>query len=183
MARQWTANGGLAAARQLASPNQDERPSGERVSLLVVHGISLPPGSFGGEAIEKLFTNTLDPAAHPYFASLGGLRVSAHFLVRRDGELIQFVPCDRRAWHAGMSRWAGRDRCNDFSVGVELEGTDDIAYADVQYQRLAWLTGVLRGRYPVTDIVGHGDISPGRKSDPGLSFDWGRFRALAARAR
>ena len=143
--------------------------------MLVVHGISLPPGKFGGDAIERLFTNRLNPAAHPYFATVATLRVSAHFLVRRNGMLVQFVPCARRAWHAGESMWRGRERCNDFSVGVELEGTDDLRYTASQYAMLVRLVRALCARYPITDIVGHRDIAPGRKTDPGDAFDWQRL--------
>jgi AmpD protein len=171
----------LAGAVQVPSPNCDERPEHSLVTLLVVHNISLPPGEFGGDAIFGLFTNSLDPAAHPYYETLRDLNVSAHFLVRRDGELIQFVPCAKRAWHAGPSSWQGRECCNDFAVGVELEGCDDQAYADQQYLRLAELAAALRRRYPIVDVVGHSDIAPGRKTDPGPAFDWGRFRALLAR--
>ncbi len=162
----------------IASPNFDARPSGMDISLLVVHGISLPPGEYGGDGIARLFTNTLDHAAHPYYATLGGLRVSSHFLVRRDGVLVQFVSCLDRAWHAGVSNWHGRERCNDFSIGVELEGLDDLPYTDAQYQALAALTRVLRARYPITDIAGHSEIAPGRKTDPGAAFDWPRYRGL-----
>ena len=148
----------------------------------MVHSISLPPGKFGGEAIEQLFTNRLDPAAHPAFGELRDLRVSAHFLVRRDGELIQFVPVQRRAWHAGASRWRGRLRCNDFSVGVELEGAPQRAFADPQYAQLARLVCALRAALPLREIAAHSDIAPGRKSDPGGRFDWSRlFSALATR--
>jgi len=175
------ADGVLAGAVQVPSPNCDERPEHSLVTLLVVHNISLPPGEFGGDAIFGLFTNSLDPAAHPYYETLRDLNVSAHFLVRRDGELIQFVPCAKRAWHAGPSSWQGRECCNDFAVGVELEGCDDRAYADQQYLRLAELAAALRMRYPIVDVVGHSDIAPGRKTDPGPAFDWGRFRALLAR--
>jgi len=174
-------DGWLAPCRRLESPNQDERPAGEAVTLLVVHSISLPPGEYGGDAIERLFTNRLDAAAHPYFDTIAELEVSAHFLVRRGGELIQLVPCTKRAWHAGASSWWGRERCNDFSVGVELEGADDQAYSDRQYARLAELLVVLRRRYPIVDVVGHVDIAPGRKTDPGPAFDWGRFREALAR--
>ena len=174
------AAGRAGEARYIASPNCDERPAGEAVTLLVVHGISLPPGEFGGDAIVKLFTNTLDLAVHPYYQTLAGLKVSAHFLIRRGGELLQFVPCSLRAWHAGASVWRGREGCNDFSVGVELEGTDDGAYGEPQYRVLAELTRGLQSAYPITDIAGHSDIAPGRKSDPGASFDWGRYRALLA---
>jgi AmpD protein len=175
------ADGVLAGAVQVPSPNFDERPEHSLVTLLAVHNISLPPGEFGGDAIVRLFTNSLDPAAHPYYETLRDLNVSAHFLIRRDGELIQFVPCAKRAWHAGPSSWQGRERCNDFAVGVELEGADDQAYADPQYLRLAELTTALRGRYPIVDVVGHADIAPGRKTDPGPAFDWGHFRALLGR--
>ena len=171
----------LREALQVPSPNWDLRPAGETLTLLVVHNISLPPGQFGGEAIVQLFTNTLDFAAHPYYETIRGLEVSAHFLVRRGGELIQLVPCSKRAWHAGASSWWGRERCNDFSVGAELEGADDQAYSDRQYARLAELLVVLRRRYPIVDVVGHADIAPGRKTDPGNSFDWGRLRESLAR--
>ena len=130
----------------------------------------------------RLFCNTLDCAAHPYYDGLRGLRVSAHFLVRRSGELLQFVPCTRRAWHAGVSSWRGNARCNDFSVGIELEGSDEIPYADPQYAALAALAAALSRAYPVEDVVGHADIAPGRKTDPGPAFDWPRFRALTGRA-
>jgi len=169
----------LAGARQLDSPNHDARPEGSRVELLVIHNISLPPGRFGGPAVEELFMNVLDCAAHPYFEALRGIRVSAHFLIRRGGELVQFVPCDLRAWHAGVSSWRGRERCNDFSIGIELEGTDQRPYTERQYRRLECLTRMLRARYPITDIVGHSDIAPGRKTDPGPSFDWERYRKAA----
>ncbi|HYT84861.1 MAG TPA: 1,6-anhydro-N-acetylmuramyl-L-alanine amidase AmpD, partial [Burkholderiales bacterium] len=158
------ADGVLAGAVQVPSPNFDERPEHSPVTLLVVHNISLPPGEFGGDAVVRLFTNSLDPAAHPYYETLRDLNVSAHFLIRRDGELIQFVPCAKRAWHAGPSSWQGRERCNDFAVGVELEGCDDQAYADQQYLHLAELAAALRRRYPIVDIVGHADIAPGRKT-------------------
>jgi AmpD protein len=176
-------DGLLRGVRFVASPNADDRPAGSRVTLLVVHGISLPPGTFGGDEVERLFTNTLDCAAHPSYEPLRGLRVSAHFFIRRTGELIQFVPCGRRAWHAGVSSWLGRSRCNDFSIGVELEGTDQRPYAARQYQRLARLVVAVRRRYPITDVVGHSDVAPGRKTDPGPAFDWGHLRALIARSR
>ena len=174
----WNEGGVLVGVRQIPSPNHDSRPFGEPVTVLVVHGISLPSGSFGGASIEQLFTNTLDVSVHPHFEELRNLRVSTHFLVRRDGELIQFVRCDERAWHAGVSSWHARDRCNDYSIGVELEGTDDSFYTDAQYRCLGWLTCQIRRRYPLTDVIGHSDASPGRKTDPGRSFDWGRVRAL-----
>ena len=174
------AQGVAAPAAQIPSPNRDARPPGTRISLLVVHGISLPPGQFGGDGIERLFTNRLEPSAHPYYATIATLKVSAHFLIRRDGDLIQFVRCADRAWHAGASEWKGRPRCNDYSVGVELEGADEIAYAGAQYTALARLAKALRRRYPIADIVGHSDIAPGRKTDPGPAFDWARLRRLAS---
>jgi len=177
------AAGVAAGVRQVPSPNADARPPGSEVTLLVVHNISLPPGVFGGEDVLRLFTNTLDWGSHPAYAPLRALRVSAHFFVRRTGELIQFVPCASRAWHAGESAWRGRSRCNDFSIGVELEGTDSLPYAGVQYQRLARLAAALARRYPIADIVGHSDIAPARKTDPGPAFDWPRLRALLARGR
>ncbi|MDQ2962666.1 MAG: 1,6-anhydro-N-acetylmuramyl-L-alanine amidase AmpD, partial [Pseudomonadota bacterium] len=155
------------AAAQVPSRNCDERPEDVAITLLVIHNISLPPGQFGGPAIEALFTNRLDPSAHPYFATVAALRVSAHFVVRRDGALTQFVSCARRAWHAGASSWRGREHCNDFSIGVELEGTDDMPYESAQYSVLARLTRALRRRYPIVDMAGHSDIAPGRKTDPG----------------
>jgi AmpD protein len=177
--RDFDAAGWLRRARRVPSPNCDERPPGTPVDLLIVHGISLPPGVFHGDAVERLFTNRLDAADHPSFASIAGLRVSAHFLVRRDGRLVQFVPCERRAWHAGASSWRGRERCNDFSIGVELEGTDTRPYTARQYARLARLIRAVRGHYPIGDVVAHSDVAPGRKTDPGPAFDWGRLRSLA----
>ncbi len=168
--------GWLAAARRVASPNCDARPEGEAISLLVIHNISLPPGQFGGSGVEQLFGNRLDPLEHPYYAGIHGLRVSAHFFIRRDGELVQFVPCGLRAWHAGISQWRGRGRCNDFSIGVELEGTDETPFTEAQYAMLNRLVPVLRAAYPIMDVVGHSDIAPGRKTDPGPHFDWGRLR-------
>jgi len=172
----------VAGAKYVASPNCDARPAGRAIDLLFIHHISLPPGEFGGPGIVALFTNRLDPAAHPEYAPVAGLKVSAHFLVRRDGELIQFVPCAKRAWHAGESLWKGRARCNDFSVGIELEGTGEAPYTDAQYDRLAALTCALAARYGIADIAGHSDIAPGRKHDPGPSFDWKRYRALLRKA-
>jgi len=169
-------------ARQAPSPNCDSRPEGACATLLVVHSISLPPGQFGGDAIERLFANRLDPAAHPSFAELRSLRVSSHFLVRRDGELVQFVPIHLRAWHAGVSRWRACARCNDFSIGVELEGIPERAFADAQYEPLARLVRELRAALPLREIAAHSDVAPGRKIDPGRHFDWPRlFSALAAR--
>ncbi len=170
------AEGRVEAARYIASPNCDERPPGAAVTLLVIHSISLPPGEFGGDGILRLFTNDLDCTAHPYYRSLAGLKVSAHFLIRRTGELLQFVPCSRRAWHAGVSAWRGRAHCNDYSIGIELEGTDDMPFAEPQYRVLAELARALRAAHPIADIVGHCDIAPVRKTDPGASFDWARFR-------
>jgi AmpD protein len=174
----------LAGATYIASPNFDDRPDGAAIELLVVHNISLPPGQFGGPGIVDLFTNRLDPNAHPYYRQIADAKVSSHFLIRFDGELIQFVPCSRRAWHAGQSEWRGRSRCNDFSIGVELEGADDQPFADSQYVMLAKLTGALLSEYPIQDCVGHSDIAtpPGRKTDPGPHFDWARFRSLATSA-
>ena len=160
---------------QIASPNCDDRPDARDIVLIVVHGISLPPGEYGGDGIAELFTNRLDPAAHPYYATIAPLRVSAHFLIRRDGALVQFVPCARRAWHAGASCWNGRERCNDFSIGVELEGSDHTPYAEAQYDTLVMLVDALCARYPIEDVVGHSDIAPGRKTDPGFAFDWTRL--------
>jgi AmpD protein len=161
-----------------ASPNFDERPDGAAIDLVVVHAISLPPAEFGGPGVIELFTNALDPAAHPYYREIAGLRVSAHFFVRRDGEVMQFVACAKRAWHAGASCWRGRERCNDFSIGIELEGCDDQPFENAQYVALGSLTGAVRRRYPIADVVGHSDIAPGRKTDPGPFFDWPRYRAL-----
>ena len=164
-------SGIVRAAAQIASPNCDARPAGVKITLLVIHSISLPPGEFGGPWIVELFTNRLNMNAHPHFATLANQRVSAHFLIRRDGSLAQFVSCAMRAWHAGASSWRGRERCNDFSIGVELEGADDVSYADLQYATLATLTRALRRRYRIRDLAGHSDIAPGRKTDPGPAFD------------
>jgi AmpD protein len=178
-----TGEGWLAGARRVPSPNCDARPQRARISLLVIHGISLPPGEFGGPWIDALFTNQLDPEAHPAFAPIAALRVSAHLLIRRDGRVTQYVPFARRAWHAGVSRFDGRERCNDFSIGIELEGTDTRRYTTRQYRRLATVIARIRRRYPeITSsrIVGHSDIAPGRKTDPGPAFDWRRLRTLLA---
>jgi N-acetyl-anhydromuramoyl-L-alanine amidase len=161
--------------RVVDSPNQDDRPPGTEISLVVIHSISLPPGEYGGDAIERLFTNRLDPAAHPYFRGIHELRVSSHFLVRRDGEVVQFVPVERRAWHAGASSWRGRSGCNDFSVGIELEGTDDSPFADSQYHELAQLLRSLCQSLPIKSIAAHSEVAPGRKTDPGARFDWKRL--------
>jgi AmpD protein len=178
------ATGLLAGVRQVLSPNYDARPAGAAPELLIVHGISLPPGEFGGPWIDRLFTGQLPPAAHPYFREIEGLEVSAHALVRRDGEIVQYVPFGERAWHAGKSTYRGRSACNDFSIGIELEGADGIPYTDAQYQVLAALTQALLKAYDTLSaehIVGHRDVSPGRKDDPWDSFDWPRFRGLLAR--
>lgn len=161
--------------RIVDSPNCDDRPAGVEISLVIIHSISLPPGQYGGEAIERLFTNCLDPEAHPYFREICALKVSSHYLVRRDGEVVQFVPVERRAWHAGASSWRGRGRCNDFSVGIELEGTDEDAFTDPQYFALAALLRRLRSILPLRDIAAHSDVAPGRKTDPGPRFDWARL--------
>lgn len=163
------------------SPNCDARPPGGVVDLIVIHGISLPPGKFGGPYITQLFTNQLNAAAHPYFKDIAGMKVSSHLLLRRDGRVIQYVPFDKRAWHAGESSYQGRVRCNDFSIGIELEGTDEIPYTDAQYSQLAEVIAALLRHYPqlsANNIAGHSDIAPGRKTDPGVSFDWQRFRDL-----
>lgn len=172
------ASGWLSAARAVPSPNFDARPAGARVELLVVHHISLPAGRFSGDAIERLFTNRLDPSSHPSFAALRPLRVSAHFLVRRRGELLQFVDTDARAWHAGVSRFFERERCNDFSIGVELEGDESHRFTEAQYRRLRFLFAVLRERHPLRWLAGHSDIAPERKRDPGAHFDWQRVHAM-----
>jgi len=178
------ATGLLAGARQVFSPHFDARPAGVLPELLVVHGISLPPGEFGGPWIDRLFTGTLPADAHPYFGEIAAQRVSAHALIRRDGQIVQYVPFGERAWHAGQSTYRGRSGCNDFSIGVELEGADDTPYADAQYLALAALTAALLAAYASLTpqaIAGHSDVSPGRKTDPGPSFDWPRFRELLER--
>lgn len=185
MARALAADGWVPGARRCPSPNCNARPAGTEVSLLVVHNISLPPGQFGGPFIDDLFCNRLDTDAHPYFATLRGLQVSAHFLVRRNGELVQYVPVTQRAWHAGKSVFDGRENCNDFSIGVELEGTDDRPYTARQYRRLASLTRLLMRHFPAITperIAGHSDIAPGRKTDPGPSFDWQCYRSSLPKA-
>ncbi len=157
------------------SPNHDPRPGDEAPYLLVIHNISLPPGVFTGDAIIDFFQNRLDISSHPWFENIRDLRVSAHFLIRRDGTIVQFVPTVLRAWHAGVSSFEGRERCNDFSIGIELEGTDTLAYTDAQYERLAGLAAAIRTRHPIRAVRGHEHIAPGRKTDPGPSFDWDRF--------
>ncbi len=166
-------------ATQRNSPNQDCRPAGGTPDLLVIHNISLPPGEFGGPWIDDLFMNRLDPDAHPYFATIASLRVSSHLLIRRDGELIQYVPLHMRAWHAGTSCFTDREDCNDYSIGIELEGSDDTKFTDAQYSALARVTIEIQQRFPaiaVDRITGHSDIAPGRKTDPGPEFDWARYR-------
>lgn len=168
-------SGLIMPARQVISPNCDERPFGMDIELIVIHGISLPPGEYGGPWIDALFTNTLDPDAHPYFAEIHQLKVSSHLLIRRNGELVQYVPFHRRAWHAGVSQYEGRERCNDFSIGIELEGCDEEPYEAVQYARLAEVIVALERVYPSLDrqrLAGHSDIAPGRKTDPGPAFHW-----------
>lgn len=162
----------------VSSPNCDLRPAGELCSLVVIHAISLPPNRFGGAAVEQLFTNTLDPDAHPYFATIHHLRVSAHFFIRRTGETVCFVPPELRAWHAGVSSWRGRERCNDFSIGIEFEGCDTLPFEPLQYEALADLLADLCERFPIEGITGHSDIAPGRKTDPGPMFAWGRLRRI-----
>jgi len=168
-------SGWAVGVRRVESPNQDERPDDCAVALVVVHAISLPPDQFGGPGVLELFCNELDPEAHPYYEEIAHLRVSAHFLVRRDGELIQFVPTTRRAWHAGQSCWRGRSRCNDFSVGIELEGCDTQAFEEIQYRVLSSLLTGLARRHPIVSVMGHSEIAPGRKTDPGPLFRWDRL--------
>jgi AmpD protein len=178
--------GWLHPATHCPSDNFNARPAGLPIDVLVIHNISLPPGEFGGGFVQQLFTNTLDCDAHPDFADLRGLQVSAHLLIERDGAITQFVSFLQRAWHAGVSRFGARDNCNDFSIGIELEGTDDIAYAPLQYRQLAAVTQLLQSRFPAitpAQIVGHADIAPTRKTDPGPAFDWIYFRDLLAQSR
>ena len=177
--------GRLLDARQVSSPNCDERPDDCEISLVVVHNISLPPGQYGGPEIDHLFTNTLDADAHPYFAEVAGMKVSSHLLVRREGELVQYVPFRKRAWHAGDSCYQGRAACNDFSIGIELEGQDEESYTDAQYEVLAEVLKLLIDTYPglsANSLAGHCDISPQRKTDPGPAFDWQRLRQQLARS-
>jgi len=169
---QLNSEGWLSGVERIDSPNHDARPSGTAITLIVIHAISLPPGQFGGNAVIDLFTNRLDPAAHPYFAQIATQRVSAHFFIRRDGMVRQFVSCNERAWHAGVSCWRGRECCNDFSLGIELEGDDQTDFASPQYQALKRLLVNLRQNFPIEAIAGHADIAPGRKTDPGPRFDW-----------
>ena len=181
-AQRWH-EGWWSLARRCPSPNFGPRPAGVAVTLVVVHSISLPPGVYTGDAVERLFTNRLDHDAHPYFAGLRGLEVSAHFFVRRDGSTMQFVSCDQRAWHAGRSSWRGRENCNDWSIGIELEGLEGDLFEPAQYRQLAVLLRALAGRYPIEDAVGHEHVAPGRKADPGPGFDWTALRRLLRRRR
>ena len=168
------AQGLLSGCEYIPSPNCDDRPDGA-IKLLVIHNISLPPGEFGGDGVRQLFSNTLDANEHPYYAVIANFKVSAHFFVRRDGRVIQFVSCLKRAWHAGESCWQGSARCNDYSLGIELEGTDTVPFTDAQYAALKTLTQAIRAAYPIGGIAGHSDIAPQRKTDPGPCFDWGRY--------
>ncbi len=178
--RVFDAEGRLTDTRQLPSPNCDARPDSTAIELIVIHNISLPPGVFDGNAVIDLFTNQLDWDAHPYYQDIRGIKVSAHFFIRRDGSLIQFVPCSLRAWHAGVSNWCERERCNDFSIGIELEGTDDLPFTEAQYASLLPLLHSLKQAYPIRAVVGHSDIAPERKTDPGVCFEWERVRTLEA---
>ncbi len=171
-------DGWLLTARAAASPNFGPRPARKAIDLIVVHSISLPPGQYGGPEIEQLFGNQLDWEAHPYFQGLRGLEVSSHFLIRRDGELVQFVSCDDRAWHAGRSSWRGRENCNDDSIGIELEGLEGETFEPTQYRALATLCQALARRYPICHVAGHEHIAPGRKQDPGPGFDWAQLQQL-----
>ena len=164
-------------AQQIVSPNQDARTDGVAIDLVVIHAISLPPGEYGGDGVLQLFTNQLDPDAHPYYALIAGLKVSSHFFIRRDGTLFQFVPVTARAWHAGVSSWEGRERCNDFSVGIELEGDDETPFEPAQYEALTSLLGALTQAYPIRAVTSHAHIAPGRKTDPGPCFDWSSVKA------
>jgi AmpD protein len=179
-------SGWVRGVRRVVSPNHDERPAGTELTLIVVHGISLPPAEFGNDWIDRFFCNALPGDAHPFFATICQSTVSSHVLIARDGGLTQYVPFDRRAWHAGRSEYRGRAGCNDFSVGVELEGTDELPYEAAQYRALAELVIALRRAYPSlanAEIVGHSDIAPGRKTDPGPSFDWAELTRQLASAR
>jgi N-acetyl-anhydromuramoyl-L-alanine amidase len=172
--------GWLPLARRISSPNFDQRPAGAEVELVVIHAISLPPNEFGGGYVERLFTNQLDYSLHPYFATLEGVRVSAHFYIERGGDLLQFVATQDRAWHAGVSQWCGRRACNDFSLGIELEGCDEMPFSEHQYKTLQTLIDELRRRMPTLTrdrFVGHSDIAPRRKTDPGPCFEWSRIDA------
>jgi AmpD protein len=169
-------NGWYKFARHLASPNFGARPEKTQISLILIHSISLPPGQFGGEEVQQLFTNTLDWNAHPYFEKIRDIKVSAHFYIRRNGELWQFVGCDDRAWHAGQSSYMGKDNCNDYSIGIELEGLEGDSFETAQYQSLTSLCAALQQNYPIAHLAGHEHVSPGRKADPGEQFDWLQLR-------
>ena len=173
-------NGWLQGVKQIISPFYDERPTDKLISLLVIHNISLPPNQYGGPYVEQLFTGKLDPNEHPYFATIYQLKVSTHLFIRRDGEIIQFVPFDKRAWHAGKSIFEGQENCNDFSIGIEMEGCDTDNFTDIQYQQLAAVTLLLQQTYAIKNIIGHSDIAPDRKTDPGPCFDWKFYRELLA---
>jgi N-acetyl-anhydromuramoyl-L-alanine amidase len=179
MSESWQ-GGWWRAAQRCPSPNHGQRPTGESITVALIHSISLPPGVYGGDAIEQLFCNRLDWDAHPYFQQIRGLEVSSHFVIRRDGHVLQFVSCDRRAWHAGTSCWDGRDNCNDFSVGIELEGLETDGFESAQYTCLERLLRALVARYPIETVVGHQHVAPQRKLDPGPGFDW---RAVASQLR
>lgn len=181
IAPRWI-GGWLDSARRCPSPNFGPRPDDVAVDLVVVHSISLPPGRYVGDAVERLFTNRLDWNAHPYFGTIRGVRVSAHFLIRREGALVQFVSCDERAWHAGPSSWQGRPDCNDFSIGVEFEGLEGAAFDEPQYVALAALVEALGRRYPIGAVAGHQHVAPGRKGDPGNAFDWPGLRQRLVRS-
>lgn len=173
---QINSNGICSEAKFIASPNIDARPTADDISLIVIHNISLPPNQYGGKGVIELFTNQLNPDEDPYYTEIAHLKVSSHFFIRRDGELIQFVSCNERAWHAGTSNWRGRERCNDFSIGIELEGSDYEAFESMQYDTLESLIASIKARYPIEAITGHSDIAPGRKTDPGPYFDWSRIK-------
>lgn len=175
------ADGWSSHARHVRSPNFDARPPATEVDLIVLHSISLPPGNYTGEAVERLFTNQLDPDEHPYYERVRGLKLSAHFVIRRNGEVLQFVSCDARAWHAGTSSWGGRERCNDFSIGIEIEGLEGEGFEVAQYEALLPLLESLCARYPIRAIVGHEHVAPGRKADPGPGFQWSRLGEMAQR--
>lgn len=175
----WS-NGWLRDARRVPSPNFGPRPAGMAVTLAVIHSISLPPGEYGGPEIEQLFTNQLDWDAHPYFDQIRGMEVSSHFVIRRDGEVLQFVSVNDRAWHAGRSSWLGRDNCNDYSVGIELEGLEDHPFEAAQYAQLSTLLRTLAQHYPIDQVAGHEHVAPGRKKDPGCAFDWRHLQNLTS---
>ena len=171
-------DGWVKEIQHIPSPNFDMRPKGSIVELIVIHNISLPPGNFGGEGIIQLFTNRLNPDEHPYYRNIYQMRVSSHFLIRRNGQLIQFVSCNQRAWHAGISNWNGKERCNDFSIGIELEGTDDRPFEESQYETAAKISQLIYSHYPIKDVTGHSNIAPDRKTDPGPFFHWDKYWEL-----